>query len=68
MVLTRTLTEIISMRNATAALARVLSLTEELAAKHATSASGIALAAKPHKYSQRSLVVLKGRHSGAQMY
>jgi hypothetical protein len=69
MVLTRTLTEIVSMHNATAALARVISLTMEFAAaKHAASASGIPFAAKPHEYSQRSLVVLKARHSGAQMY
>jgi hypothetical protein len=53
------------MRNATPALARVLSLTEEFAAKHAASASGIPLAAKRHKYSQRPLAVLKARHAGA---
>jgi len=56
------------MHNATAALARVLSLTEGFAATHAASASGIALAAKPHEYSQGSLLVWKAKHYGAQMY
>ncbi len=67
------------MHNATPALARVLSfdrrirrtgsfLDKGIRGKACSIASGIPIAAKPHEYSQCSLVVLKGRHSGAQMY
>jgi hypothetical protein len=68
MVLTSMLTEIVSMHNAIAALARVLSSTEEFAAKHAASASGIPLAAQRHEYSQRSLTCLESETLWGAMY